>query len=58
MATIKQIRRFRRRVIYTALALLGLFFFFLIFADRFVEPILRDRLHTLIVRGSTAPPPA
>jgi len=52
MATVTQIRRFRRVVIYIALILLGLFFLSLILADRFVEPVLRQRLHTLIVKGS------
>lgn len=52
MATVTQIRRFRRLIIYTASGLLALFFFLLIFVDRFVEPILRDRIHTLIVNGS------
>lgn len=52
MATIGQIRRFRRLLIYLASALLAVFFILLIFVDRFVEPILRDRIHTLIVEGS------
>ncbi len=52
MATIAQIRRFRRLVIYLASALLAIFFIFLIFVDKFVEPILRDRIHTLIIEGS------
>jgi hypothetical protein len=52
MATVGQIRRFRRFLMYAALVLVGLFFLFLVFVDRFVEPILRKRLHTLIVQGS------
>ena len=52
MATVGQIRRFRRVVIYLASGLLALFFVLLIFVDRFVEPILRDRIHTLIITGS------
>lgn len=52
MATVGQIRRFRRFIIYAASTLLALFFIFLIFVDRFVEPMLRKRLHTLIIQGS------
>ena len=37
---------------YTASFLLALFFFFLIFVDNFVEPMLRKRIHTLIIEGS------
>lgn len=31
---------------------MGLFFIFLIVVDRFIEPVLKDRLHTLIIQGS------
>jgi len=52
MASITQIRRTKRILMYVALGLLGLFFSVLILVDRFVEPLLRDRLHTLIIEGS------
>ncbi|HEY0355837.1 MAG TPA: hypothetical protein VGC29_06520 [Flavisolibacter sp.] len=52
MASIARIRKFRRILIYTASLLLALFFLFLILVDNFVEPILRDRIHTLIIKGS------
>lgn len=32
--------------------LLGLFIILLIFVNRFIEPVLKDRLHTLIIQGS------
>ena len=52
MATVAQIRRFRRWIFYIAFSLVILFFLFIIFVDRFVEPLLRDRIHTLIIQGS------
>ena len=52
MATVAQIRRFRKWILYVASALVALFILFIIFVDRFVEPLLRDRLHTLIIQGS------
>jgi hypothetical protein len=52
MATVGQIRRFRRWVYYIAFSLLFVFFALLIFADLFIEPILRARLHTFIIKGS------
>ena len=52
MGSVKRIRRIRRILLYTASFLLALFFFFLIFVDNFVEPMLRKRIHTLIIEGS------
>ena len=37
---------------YIAFLFILLFVFLLFFANRFVEPVLRDRVHTLIVQGS------
>jgi hypothetical protein len=45
-------RRYRKLVMYAAAILLSLFGLLLIFVDRFVEPILKDRIHTLIIQGS------
>lgn len=46
-------KRTKKRIIITALALVALFFVSLIvLANFFVEPVLRKRLHTLIVDGS------
>jgi hypothetical protein len=46
------LRRYRRILIIAASILLGLFIVLIIFVDRFIEPILKDRLHTLIIQGS------
>jgi hypothetical protein len=42
----------KRGIKATFFFLLLIFIFLLFFANRFVEPVLRDRLHTLIVQGS------
>ena len=42
----------KKAIKYISFLLLLLFLFLLFFANRFVEPVLRDRLHTLIVQGS------
>ena len=46
------LHRYRRILITAASILLGLFIVLVIFVDRFIEPILKDRLHTLIIQGS------
>jgi len=46
------LRRYRKIVIIAGSLLLGLFLLLLVFVDRFIEPILKDRLHTLIIQGS------
>ncbi len=48
----ERIRKNKKLILITAGVLLALFLFFLVFVDRLVEPILRKRLHTLIIRGS------
>ena len=47
-----RIRKNKKAVLITAGILLAIFLFFLVFVDRLVEPILRNRLHTLIIKGS------
>lgn len=45
-------RRYKRLIIVTGSILLGLFLLLLFFVDRFIEPIVKDRIHTLIIQGS------
>lgn len=45
-------KRARKWVLYTVVFLLLLFGIFSVFVNRFVEPALRSRLHTLIIQGS------
>jgi len=45
-------RSLRRFIIILSAFLLFIFCFLMVVAERFVEPILRDRLHTLIIEGS------
>lgn len=44
--------RLKKAIKYIGLLFLIVFVFLLFFANRFVEPVLRDRLHTLIIQGS------
>ena len=44
--------RAKKAIKYLAFLFLLFFLFLVFFADGFVEPVLRDRLHTLIVQGS------
>jgi hypothetical protein len=44
--------QFKRGIKITFFFLLLIFLFLLLFANRFVEPVLRERLHTLIIQGS------
>jgi len=46
------LRRYRKLILIAGSLLLGLFIVLLLFVDRFIEPILKDRLHTLIIQGS------
>lgn len=42
-----------KKILTVAIAILfTLFIFLLIFVNRFIEPVLKDRLHTLIIQGS------
>ena len=52
MSSVKPGRRTRRFAKYLIAFLLVVTVFFVVFVNRFVEPVLRDRLRTLIVRGS------
>jgi hypothetical protein len=45
-------RRYKKLMIITGSVLLSVFILLLVFVDRFIEPILKDRLHTLIIQGS------
>jgi hypothetical protein len=45
-------RRYKKLLIIAGSILLSLFIVLLIFVNRFIEPILKDRLHTLIIEGS------
>jgi hypothetical protein len=44
--------RYKRILITAGAILAGLFIVLLIFVNRFIEPILKDRIHTLIIQGS------
>jgi hypothetical protein len=48
----KERRRYKKLLIIAGSILLSLFIVLLIFVNRFIEPILKDRLHTLIIQGS------
>jgi hypothetical protein len=50
-ATVRR-KNYRKLAAWTAGILLTFFAFLLIFVDRFVEPLLKDRIHTLIIQGS------
>ena len=52
MPSTKKAKRYRRLIIYGFAFLLLLFIALPIIAERLVEPILKKRLHTLIVQGS------
>lgn len=44
--------RYKKLMVVAAAVLLTLFILLLVFVNRFIEPILKDRLHTLIIQGS------
>jgi len=44
--------RYKKILIIAGSVFAGLFLLLLIFVDRFIEPILKDRIHTLIIQGS------
>ena len=52
MPSLQKYFQFKRGIKITFFFLLLIFVFLLLFANRFVEPVLRERLHTLIVQGS------
>jgi hypothetical protein len=52
MAAYWSLKRRKAFIKYFLGFFLLIFIFLLIFVNRFVEPILRDRLHTLIIQGS------
>lgn len=45
-------RRWRRVMLWTAGTITVLFLVLILFVNRMMEPLLRDRLHTLIIQGS------
>lgn len=48
----KWFARYKKILITAGSILAGLFIVLLIFVNRFIEPILKDRIHTLIIQGS------
>jgi hypothetical protein len=52
MPASKRTKRARKGLLYTVAFLAVVALLFSIFVNRFVEPALRDRLHTLIIQGS------
>ena len=52
MAKKWQWKRYQKIIAAAVAVLTGLFIIFFILANRFVEPVLKDRLHTLIIQGS------
>ncbi len=48
----KKVKRYRRFIVYGLAFLFLLFLGLFIGADRYVEPILKQRLHTFIIQGS------
>lgn len=52
MAKQKWFRRYKKILIIGGSILFSLFIILIFFVDRFIEPILKDRLHTLIIQGS------
>jgi hypothetical protein len=44
--------RYKKTLVIAGSILLTLFILLLIFVNRFIEPVLKDRLHTLIIQGS------
>ena len=46
------LRRYKKTLIIAGSILLSLFILLLVFVNRFIEPILKDRIHTLIIQGS------
>ncbi|HEU0065553.1 MAG TPA: hypothetical protein VFQ58_10990, partial [Flavisolibacter sp.] len=48
----KRIKRYKKIIILSAIVLFSLFIIFIILADRLIEPLLKDKLHTLIIQGS------
>jgi hypothetical protein len=48
----RTLRRYKKILTIAGVFLLSLFILLLIFVNRFIEPVLKDRIHTLIVQGS------
>lgn len=46
------LKRYRKVLTIAGTILLSLFILLLFFVNRFIEPILKDRIHTLIIQGS------
>lgn len=45
-------KRYKKIILTAAAILFSFFILLLVFVNRFIEPILKDRLHTLIIQGS------
>lgn len=52
MASTSHFKRYKKVILIFAALLVAAFICLLIFVDRIIEPILKDRIHTLIVQGS------
>lgn len=48
----KRFTRYKKTLVIAGSVLAGLFITLLVFVNRFIEPILKDRIHTLIIQGS------
>jgi hypothetical protein len=48
----KWLTRYKKILLIAGSVLAGMFIVLLIFVNRFIEPILKDRIHTLIIQGS------
>jgi hypothetical protein len=46
------LHRYKKILTLAGAVLLTLFILLLIFVNRFLEPVLKDRIHTLIIQGS------
>ena len=48
----RKVWKYKRWILVGSVVLMAFFVFMIFFANRLVEPILKDRLHTLIIKGS------
>ena len=52
MLKLRERKRYERWIIRGLIALLAFFLILFVFINRFIEPVLKKRLHTLIIQGS------
>jgi hypothetical protein len=48
----ERLRRYKKLLLAAGAILASLFILLLVFVNRFIEPVLKDRIHTLIIQGS------